>query len=328
VGVVRAIVVGPAGTLTWSFHPMRALALLLVVVLAILLVLKFYPSSEVEGGVGETEAPANPDAFRDQFLTDPGSDDEPVSTTPRATTPPAATTPQDDPVRVPRTVPAATRRASSGPHDAEDAALGAMLLHGTPDELSRLLEAQGIEGDRRLCLSAFAEALAGHGERAANLAARIGDESALVAGERQALDVAIGGSGIIPRAASARSEGVVVLAMRMSLLARQAGSLVESGDFPAAARDFSELLLLEADAPWPSDRRLLDDWSRGLRVAQRNHRWNPRGQSRSPALHRARRARQSAARLHPPRRRAQDPHGSRERDRGPELALGAVSARE
>ena len=66
--------------------------------------------------------------------------------------------------------------------------------------------------------------------------------------------------------------------MRMALLAQEAHDLLAAGTHAAAARDFSEILLLEVDAPWPSDRDTLVVWSRGLREAQKNHRWNPRGE--------------------------------------------------
>ncbi|MEW6072393.1 MAG: L,D-transpeptidase family protein [Planctomycetota bacterium] len=254
---------------------MRSLALLLVVAAALLLVLRFYPSSPVEGAGGDPAGAAPAAGFEDQFLADALSTGPASATAPASPAPssPALASPPSARDALPPEPPVASAPA---PSSAETVLAGA-LLHARPGELAETLAAQKIAGARRTCLEAFAAAIAGDRERANALAAGLAAGADLPAEERQALDLALGEAGAVPRAAPARTDGPVVLAMRMALLAQEARGLLAAGASAAAARDFSELLLLEIEAPWPSDRAVLAAWSEGLAAAQRNHRWNPRG---------------------------------------------------
>jgi lipoprotein-anchoring transpeptidase ErfK/SrfK len=285
---------------------MRALALLIVVVVAFLLVLKFYPSSELSSevrGSEEREAPAEstPPAeatdFESQFLAeDAGGPDGPPSGESGGSGGSDRPGPAGEPDRVAATsgtlsatetaseaapfTPRARGAGGEGAGSATDPGevlIGAALLHGAPRDLAGALDANGVRGARRDLLLAFSHALAGDRQRAEDMVRNL-SSTAVSAQERGLLDLALGESGAVPRAASIRREGPVLLAMRMSLVAQEATALLAGKAHASAARDFSELLLLEVDAPWASDRASLAVWGQGLAEAQEGHRWNPRGE--------------------------------------------------
>jgi hypothetical protein len=141
-----------------------------------------------------------------------------------------------------------------------------------------VLEEAKVPSARRRLLQAFSEAMADQRDAARATAAGIPADADLDAEERRLLELALGEPAGMPRPASMRGDGPVVLAMRMALIAQEARLLLQAGTHAAAAQSFSELLLLELDAPWASSRALLAAWSEGLHQAQENHRWNPRGE--------------------------------------------------
>lgn len=272
---------------------MRALALLLVVVVAFLLVLKFYPSPEVEGagGEGTPETPATtvpgPDEaesaadFESQFLLGDEERSTPSGGGAAAETDERRFEPTPQPERsTPAFVPSpdpAREQAPAAVAGIDEVLVGAAVLHDTPAEVARVLDARGVEGARRDLLLAFSHALAGERSQAEDLARKV-DSSDVGGEERRLLDLALGESAPVPRPASARSDGPILLAMRMALIAREAVSLQAAKAHASAARDYSELLLLETGAPWEGDRELLATWGAALADAQSNHRWNPRGE--------------------------------------------------
>jgi lipoprotein-anchoring transpeptidase ErfK/SrfK len=238
---------------------MRPLLLLLVVILAFFAVRWFRPAA-AQAEEAPRAASADPEAVR--FLSPPV----------------AAATP--DPEPAPSTVEEASRKAwpasllpaadSAGTPD--EVGLAAALLHGTPAEVQALTGS--IARDRALLLESFAWALAGERTTALSLSAQIGDRESLDGRERALFEAAL------TRDADVRptSSTPVAFAMEMALLAMEAQRALGAREFARAATAFSALLVAEIHAAWPADRDLLAAWSAGLETAQREHRWNPRGE--------------------------------------------------
>lgn len=68
----------------------------------------------------------------------------------------------------------------------------------------------------------------------------------------------------------------MILAAWLSRLARDAADHMAAGRTREAALAYSDLLLAVLDAPWKTDRDLLQSWSEALMRAQAAYRWNPK----------------------------------------------------
>jgi len=279
---------------------MRALGLLLVLLLAVFLVLRFLPT-EVEGkeppaapSGGEAPAPADAGEAGSRFLARPGGGEAGGDGSPEAERPPV-----ESRAALPETsrAPAAAEPRSDSPAedgvpdwlaeipaaapagDPAEIALGARLAHAEPRTLVAALEADPrLTGARRGLLLAFALALAGERDEALATAAALGDEADLPAGQRRLLEVALGkGTPVGALPASARAVSPVELGMAVAIERRAAFSALTQRRDPEAARHFSALLLAEIEAPWPADPDAIGELVDGLDAAQEGHRWDPRG---------------------------------------------------
>lgn len=261
---------------------MRGLILLLSVILAFLLILRFYPQAPGEGrqagapveqgaaeaakGLGEVQRPPDEgtvdlDASQG-FLVRP--EVVPAESAPAAPPRPAWLVDAEDPVE-----------------SADwEAPVAAAIVHDTPDQLARALGDVGpgdLDDDHRRWVLAFGQALAGDRQRALQTAGEI-TEGGLSDAEGLLLRRALGGKGEAQVEAALRPESSIQLAMRLSLRAKEAATLLAEKRYAEAARAYSDVLLGELEAPWESDSQTLAAWTAGLDKAQANHRWNPRGE--------------------------------------------------
>jgi len=271
---------------------MRALVLLLLVVIAFLVVVKFYPAAS-EGTLA-APAQANEEigaAERSARSERPTPEPEPVArflqrpAASNAVTGPPATRPEVvDPSPRPPAVEAAPQEPSlpgwlsevEVPAVAEEGEvpIAAALVHA-PQSLTRALQAYPDFPESRARMAAvFSEAVNGSASKGLSMAAGI-DDAGLTARERELLQAAFKREPVQPRAPYAESP--LVLAMEMSLAQRNAEVALREARFADAARMFSALLLAEIDAPWSADRPLIADWATQLERAQASHRWDPDG---------------------------------------------------
>lgn len=241
---------------------MRVLFLLLAVVLAFFLVRWFRPQ-ETTLAQEDPVAAAAP-----RFLTppEPGDSTLPVApvAAPQARSQEASRSPSAGP---PAAWPAGAGSGSGG----EDASVAEAVAHGAPTDVQAA--AASLATGRALLLESFVWAVAGERDMALDLSRRMGREGG-TAEERALLEAAL--TGRAP-GLTLSSEEPVARAMQSRLLAREASQALAARQYPEAARAYSSLLVGEISAPWPEDRRLLGEWSQALAVAQREHRWSPRG---------------------------------------------------
>ncbi len=280
---------------------MRAFGLLLVVVLAVFLVVRFYPASsdsaqdQAHAAVGEVFEPGGTAAAQPRFLSRPEPD-------PQEESPLEQVAPRDPdpslgaedsaaagrgPVQSPGTEAGSARPswlddvrpATAVPRSLDEIQVAAEVLHGSPESVARRLA--GVEAsfseDRGRLIVAFCHAVAGGTPRALEIAREIRDEAALDPIERQLFQAAVGGAAVVAQPAAMASVGPVALAFRLALLAREAELYLAQKRYPTAAVAYSELILGELDAPWDPGREALWGWAEQLNKAQENHRWDPHG---------------------------------------------------
>lgn len=282
---------------------MRALVLLLLVVIAFLVVVKFYPTAAEDpsdlaasaagvGGVAEAaERPPAPDGANadrtaeapaasagGRFLERPGGSPAPRGTLAASadTIAPAGVTPRPEPAAAESSPPPGWLSGVEVPASAEEGEvpIAAALVHA-PQSLPRVLQAYPDFPEFRGRLAAvFSEAVNGSASKGLSMASGI-EEASLSERERELLQAAFKRDSVLPRAPYAESP--LVLGMEMSLAQRNAEVALRESRFPEAARLFSALLLAEVEAPWAADRDLLGDWTAKLERAQASHRWKPDG---------------------------------------------------
>lgn len=241
---------------------MRALALLMIVVLAFLTVRWLAPTPDpVQAGEVPPEQP-EPGAEA-AFLPPPTRPAEPSAprVEPEPSTPPQAAPSQEEP-----------RFLTPASQLEGELAAAAALAHGTPAEVQAA--ARALPPERSLLLEAFAWAVAGERQMAHSLAAKL-DREKVPAGERARLEAALTGQAARP--ASSSAAGAVEAAMDIALLAQEATRALAEKRHAEAARAFSDLLQADLDAPFAADPAALARWTEGLDAAQREHRWNPAG---------------------------------------------------
>jgi lipoprotein-anchoring transpeptidase ErfK/SrfK len=125
--------------------------------------------------------------------------------------------------------------------------------------------------------AAVSVALAGDRERARVLARGLEKSDDLDARERALVQSAVQGTPVAPVAASRGTDSIAAVAMALALRARDGSALLAAGKHAEAAAAFSEVLLADATATWPSDRTALQRWTDGVNQAQAAHRWNVKG---------------------------------------------------
>ena len=282
---------------------MRGLILLLSVVLAFLLVLRFYPSPEAgaEEGVAPPEAAAlgTREATRDGMAAAAPGEGFLSRPEPAPVAPPPATGRSDAPQEggaspaADAGAPAASTRPAwlqdvevAPPSAGWEEPVAEAIAHGDPAAVARVLggvQAADLDDDHRRWILAFAQALADDRSRALTTAGEIA-EGALRESEALLLRRALGGRTEELVEAALRPASAIEHAMRLRLRAREAAALLQEKRFADAARAYTEVLVTELEAPWPSDPAALAAWTAGLDAAQEGHRWNPRGDWPSVAV--------------------------------------------
>jgi hypothetical protein len=237
---------------------MRTLLMLLLVVMAFVVIRLFSPTAEPK--VGATDAGEGA-----HFLAPPA----------------AVSAPEVRPAPL-EVVPQANLEVATGkaawildlelePGATDETRIAAALVHGKPAEVQAA--AAQLERERAQLLESFAWAVAGERQMALSLSEKIHPET-VEATEKALFEAALTGRGAFP---ASGPRGPVALAMEMALAARDVRRALSERKFSEAARGFSDLLIAELSAPWGADARTLGEWTEGLDVAQREHRWNPRG---------------------------------------------------
>jgi hypothetical protein len=133
--------------------------------------------------------------------------------------------------------------------------------------------AAGLAPARARLVEAFAWLLAGERQLALSLSNKV-SKSEVPGREGALFEAALTGKALAP---ASTAQGPLAMAMEIALVARAAGESLRAGDHPEAARQYSEVLVRELEAPWAADAAVLAAWTLGLDEAQRHHRWNPRG---------------------------------------------------
>lgn len=238
---------------------MRTLSMLLLVVAAFVVVRWFTPGTGVAAEKVQPEA--EPEV---RFLAPP---EAPPVVQASASAP---LEPAPAPVRGEESWPASLVTATAG-GTGDEVRVASAVAHGTPVQVQEA--SSGLEPNRALLLESFAWELAGERQMALSLSERIARD-AVADEERKLFEAALTGHFA---AGLTTGSGPVALAMEMALLVREARRALEERRHPEAARAYSALLLAEFGAPWPAHRDALGEWTEGLDLAQREHRWNPRG---------------------------------------------------
>ena len=255
---------------------MRVLVLFLLVAASFFLLVRFYPSTEVEGAEEEpaaeaavpAEGPATGFLERERV---PAPAPRPVAA---GAEEPAKSTPKE-------AAPGASWLASvepPAPKRPGEIAVASTLVHGRLDDVrSALGAAEGYPQAQRDLVESFARAYEGDPRGGFDQASRI-DGAALTAREKELLQAVLSeDAGESSWLEDGTPESTTVLAMEMLLESRRATRLLEAGRAPEAARAFSRLILTELDAPWPASHALLGGWSESLDRAQARNRWHPKG---------------------------------------------------
>ena len=216
--------------------------------------------SEVQGGesAGFLAAP-------DQKAAAPAADlpvppKVPVAVTPKLA--PIASTPPPAPV------------PSAHP---EETAIAAAVLHRPWKEVSVLVDQSSLPDARKSLYAAVSAAVAGDFERAKRFSQRLEGSADIDARERSLLASALGSSPVAAVPASAATDSIAATAIALTLRARDAARLLASGQSAEAARAYSDVLLADATATWPSDRTALQRWTDGIDLAQTGYRWSAKG---------------------------------------------------
>ncbi|HTF90964.1 MAG TPA: L,D-transpeptidase [Planctomycetota bacterium] len=185
--------------------------------------------------------------------------------------PPPAAAPQ--PVQAALIPPPAPMRATR----VEEQEIAAALLHRPWSEVSVRLSQSELSAARRAMFSAVSAAIAGDREHAMKSASSIEKSDELDAREHALVASAVAGTNVGALPASSGSESIAAISMGLALRARDAALALSAGRFAEAAKGYSDVLLADATATWPSDRTALQRWSDGIALAQAGHRWNVKG---------------------------------------------------
>jgi L,D-transpeptidase catalytic domain len=183
--------------------------------------------------------------------------------------------PPQPPAESARVEPEPRRTASETTGSAAELELAYAFLHGPrADFAGRVERASGLADERRSLWLALGAARVGELGRAGELGRGLESSEALTAAERSLLQVALEPSGTPSALAEASS---LERSMELALVEREAETAAASGAHARAAAAWSRLILAEISSPWEADGAALERWSQALRIAQREHRWSPRG---------------------------------------------------
>jgi hypothetical protein len=253
---------------------MRALVVLLLVGLSFFFVVKNFPESNVEGAEPSEEESSQVAIEEELKIEEP--EDLTVSS--------VAANPfivEPEPPQDPNAGDAHESSWLSGVDLGKGLAPGelevaAALVHGDKRAVSAALgRHREFPTSRALVAEAFALTLEGKFEQGMELARRV-DQKGATARELELLKMGLEGAGLGVEA-SASSSSPMELAMEMSLCAYGAQEALRQRDYAAASRGFSTVILAELDSPWEADVPTLKRWTESLHAAQKNHRWNPKG---------------------------------------------------
>jgi hypothetical protein len=223
------------------------------------------PEAQMQSGFLRAADPAPGEVLAAEKSETPPPPSEPESE-------PAAEIPAEPPAADPEP-PAEVPRSSSSALELD---LAYALLHEPQAQFAGRLErtGQSLSEERRALWLAFSAARAGELGRATELARGLESSDELTPAEQGLLQVALQ-PGSAPAALTEAS--VAERSMELALVEREAEAAAASGAHARAAAGWSRLLLAEVSSPWEADPAALERWSRALTVAQREHRWNPRG---------------------------------------------------
>ena len=138
-------------------------------------------------------------------------------------------------------------------------------------------EAREVPLAWRNLISAFWLATIGEREQAEGWAGELRGAEGVTSQQLDLLAAAMGAQEARSVPAAAGRRDPLALAMWMVLLDRSVREATFAADWRSAAEGASELLQLELQAPWPSDRGALERWSRYVNEAQDHHRLSPTG---------------------------------------------------
>ncbi len=159
----------------------------------------------------------------------------------------------------------------------EESSLAAALLHRPWKEVSVLVNQSELSAARKKLYTAVSAALANESEFARSSAQGLEKSDELDARESALLASALNGTPVAAVSAGSTNDSVAAVAMALALRARDGAKALSEGRSAAAAAAYSEVLLADATANWPSDSTALQRWTDGLTKAQDGHRWNVKG---------------------------------------------------
>ncbi len=159
----------------------------------------------------------------------------------------------------------------------EESTLAAALLHRPSKEVSVLLSQCDLSGARKKMYSAVSAALGNELEFARSAAQGLEKSDELDVRERALVSSAVNGTPVAAVSASSTNNSIAAVAMALALRARDGAKALSEGRFAEAAAAYSEVLLADATATWPSDSTALQRWTDGLAKAQDGHRWSVKG---------------------------------------------------
>jgi hypothetical protein len=195
----------------------------------------------------------------------------------------APTEPQASPVEE---TPGPQETAPSGNQEFPDlAALGDPLVEGElmahrVMDLQSYLSGDGakLSSSRKNLLISYGLLIRSMPQQVDKYAKGLSEASDVTSEELELLNSARQGRSVGTRNASHKLHpSPLVMGVSMGLMAEEGDRLLREQQWKAAAGVFSELLLAEVDAPWPTSREALAAWSAQLASAQANYRWNKEG---------------------------------------------------
>jgi hypothetical protein len=251
---------------------LRVIVILFLGITVVALVLRFFPEQTSDG----TEQPGGVEAHEESSA----GEEEPRFLPPPPTERPAAKEPQRPPRARADTPAEGSGDGLRAAVDLRDTpALAGALLHDDPQAFEAFLRRShpDLHERRRRLLLAFSQAWHGRAEAAVATAGDLVPGEGVAEAEFALLKAAVEGEWSGARPASARTPGTVQAAMEIALLALEGRRAVEAQKWKAGARAISEVLLADVRAPWASDPEFTAEWASVLNEAQREHRWDPRG---------------------------------------------------
>lgn len=187
---------------------------------------------------------------------------------------------QATPPATPASIPAAPTSPApvAGVDSGAELGLAAAIAHA-PREVELLAASStSVPDDRKLLARVVAGIVLGETDRVSKLAEELASRSGVRSDEAEFVKQALRARGATAIPATASTASPIVRAGRIGMFVREAEAGLRAGASAEAARDFSQALLEELEAPWPSDPVAMRRWSEALHRAQRGHRWKRAGE--------------------------------------------------